>query len=60
MTEDFKKEALPHMGVLYNYAYKNTRNELDAEDLLQETYLRAYRFFHKYKKEQIAKHGFSQ
>jgi len=50
MIEDFKKEALPHMGVLYNYAYKNTRNEFDAEDLLQETYLRAYRFFHKYKK----------
>jgi RNA polymerase sigma-70 factor (ECF subfamily) len=50
MTEEFKKEALPHMSVLYNYAYKNTRNELDAEDLLQETYLRAYRYFHKYKK----------
>jgi len=48
MTDNFKKEALPHMQVLYNYAYKNTRNELDAEDLLQETYLRAYRFFHKY------------
>lgn len=50
MTDDFKKEALPHMSVLYNYAYKNTRNQLDAEDLLQETYLRAYRFFHKYEK----------
>jgi RNA polymerase sigma-70 factor (ECF subfamily) len=50
MTEGFNKEALPHMRVLYNYAYKNTRNKFDAEDLLQETYLRAYRFFHKYEK----------
>lgn len=38
------------MRVLYNFAYKNTRNKSDAEDLLQDTYLRAYRFFHKYEK----------
>ena len=50
MIEDFKKEALPHMAVLYNYAFRVTRNALDAEDLLQETYLRAYRFFNKYEK----------
>jgi len=50
MTEEFKKEALPHMRVLYNYAYKNAGNKSDAEDLLQETYLRAYRFFDKYEK----------
>ena len=50
MTEDFKKEALPHIRVLYNFAYKNARNKSDAEDLLQDTYLRAYRFFHKYEK----------
>ncbi len=50
MIEDFKKEALPHRAVLNNYANKITGNALDAEDLLQETYLRAYRFFHKYEK----------
>jgi RNA polymerase sigma-70 factor (ECF subfamily) len=50
MIEEFNKEALPHMRVLYNYAYKNAGNKADAEDLLQETYLRAYRFFDKYEK----------
>jgi RNA polymerase sigma-70 factor (ECF subfamily) len=50
MTEEFKTEALPHMRVLYNYAIKNAGNKADAEDLLQETYLRAFRFFHKYEK----------
>jgi RNA polymerase sigma-70 factor (ECF subfamily) len=50
MKEEFNKEAMPHMRVLYNYAYKNAGNKADAEDLLQETYLRAYRFFHKYEK----------
>jgi RNA polymerase sigma-70 factor (ECF subfamily) len=50
LTEEFKKEALPHIGILRNYAYKMTGNELDADDLLQETYLRAFRFFHKFEK----------
>jgi len=51
LTEEFKKEALPHIGILRNYAYKMTQNELDADDLLQETYLRAFRFFHKFEKD---------
>lgn len=50
LKEEFKKEALPHIGLLYNYAYKMTGNSDDADDLLQETYLRAYRFFHKFEK----------
>lgn len=50
LTEEFKREALPHIGILRNYAYKITGNELDADDLLQETYLRAFRFFHKFEK----------
>jgi RNA polymerase sigma-70 factor, ECF subfamily len=50
LTEEFKKEALPHIGILRNYAYKMTGNELDADDLLQETFLRAFRFFHKFEK----------
>jgi RNA polymerase sigma-70 factor, ECF subfamily len=50
LTEEFKREALPHIGILRNYAYKMTGGELDADDLLQETYLRAFRFFHKFEK----------
>ena len=47
---DFDLEALPHMNLLHNYAYKMTFNQLDADDLLQETFLRAFRFFHKFEK----------
>jgi len=50
LKEEFKQEALPHLNLLHNYAYKMTGNVLDADDLLQETYLRAYRFFHKFEK----------
>ena len=50
VTEEFKKEALPHINLLHNYAYKMTGNQLDADDLLQETYLRAFRFFHKFER----------
>lgn len=32
----------------YQMAYRFTSNRVDAEDLLQETYVRAYRFFHRY------------
>lgn len=47
---DFELEAMPHMNLLHNYAYKMSFNQLDADDLLQETYLRAFRFFHKFEK----------
>jgi len=48
--KDFEREAVPHMDVLYNYALRMTGNEDDASDLLQETYLKAYRFWDKYEK----------
>ncbi len=36
---------MPHMSALYSAAVRLTRNASDAEDLVQETYLRAYRGF---------------
>ena len=42
---DFEREALPHLQALYAAALRMTRNEKDAEDLVQEALLRAYRFF---------------
>ena len=48
--QDFEKEALPHMDVLYNYALRTTGNQDDAQDLLQETFLKAFRFWDKYEK----------
>ena len=47
---EFEAEALPHMDVLYNFALRTTGNQDDARDLLQETYLKAYRFWEKYEK----------
>jgi len=47
---EFESEAMPHMDVLYNFALRTTGNEDDARDLLQETYLKAYRFWDKYEK----------
>jgi RNA polymerase sigma-70 factor (ECF subfamily) len=48
--EDFQKEALPHSDILYNYALRTTGNPDDARDLLQETFLKAFRFWDKYEK----------
>jgi RNA polymerase sigma-70 factor (ECF subfamily) len=42
---DFEREAMPHTQALYAAALRMTRNERDAEDLVQDTLLRAYRFF---------------
>jgi RNA polymerase sigma-70 factor (ECF subfamily) len=47
---EFEEEAIPHMDVLYNFALRTTGNEDDARDLLQETYLKAYRFWDKYER----------
>lgn len=41
----FEEEAIPLLKILYPAAMSLTRNAADAEDLLQETYLRAYRGF---------------
>ena len=41
----FAEQAMPLMSSLYSAALRMTRNPTDAEDLVQETYLRAYRGF---------------
>lgn len=46
--EVFEKEALPLREYLYKFALKITRNECKAQDLLQDTYLRAFKSFHSY------------
>jgi RNA polymerase sigma-70 factor (ECF subfamily) len=42
---DFAELAMEYMGSLYTAALRMTRNAADAEDLVQETYLKAYRAF---------------
>ena len=41
----FADQAMEYMGSLYSAALRMTRNPSDAEDLVQETYLKAYRAF---------------
>src|SRR4051812_6303997 len=45
---DFEKAAMPYVDSLYNTAYRLTRNSEDAEDLVQETYLKAYKYYDKF------------
>jgi RNA polymerase sigma-70 factor, ECF subfamily len=45
LDQRFEREAVPLLNELYGAALRLTRNPADAEDLLQETYLRAYRGF---------------
>ena len=44
----FELEALPHMDALYRTALRMTKNQNDAEDLVQEAYVKAYRFWDKF------------
>ncbi len=42
---NFEQDVLPHLDAAYNLARWLTRNEQDAQDVAQEAYLRAFRFF---------------
>jgi RNA polymerase sigma factor (sigma-70 family) len=42
---NFQQAVLPHLDAAYNLARWLTRNQQDAEDVVQEAYLRAFRFF---------------
>jgi|YelNatPaOPRAMG01_1025707.scaffolds.fasta_scaffold07788_10 RNA polymerase sigma-70 factor (ECF subfamily) len=44
----FEREALPHLDSLYATALRLVRSPDDANDLVQDTVLRAYRFFHQF------------
>src|SRR4051812_18803029 len=51
----FEEELLPHADALYNFAYHLTYNEEDANDLVQDTFMKAFRFINSYEKGTNAK-----
>ena len=48
--EEFERLALEHIDPLFSAALRLTKNERDAEDLVQDAYLRAFRFFDKFER----------
>ena len=47
-ADPFETEALSFLDALYRTALRMTHSEADAEDLVQETYIRAFRFRHQF------------
>jgi RNA polymerase sigma factor (sigma-70 family) len=45
MPRSFEEVVLPHLDAAFNYARWLTKNDADAEDVVQDAYLRALRFF---------------
>lgn len=45
---DFDSQMMPYLDSLYNTAYRMTRSAEDAEDLVQETYFKAYKYYDKF------------
>jgi RNA polymerase sigma-70 factor, ECF subfamily len=48
-TRRFERDALPYLDQLYSAAMRMTRNPADAEDLVQETFAKAYGSFHQFR-----------
>jgi RNA polymerase sigma-70 factor (ECF subfamily) len=48
--KEFLEEAVPSMNFLYSFARHLTGNPNDADDLVQDTFLKAYKFWDKYEK----------
>ena len=48
---EFERIALVHLDTIYNAALRLTGHTSDAEDLVQETFLKAYRFFHRHRED---------
>jgi len=48
-NQAFKRLTYPHMKLVYNVALKYTGNVFDAQDIVQETYLMAFKKFHQLK-----------
>lgn len=46
--KEFEKQAIPHTEALLRSAIRMTKNKDDADDLVQETFIRAYRFWDKF------------
>ncbi len=54
-TKVFDIEFYPHIDSMYNFAYRLTFDEDDAKDLVQDTYLKAFRFIESFQKGTNAK-----
>lgn len=55
MHDRFEKEFLPHLEALHSFAFHLCYNEEDADDLVQETFLKAFRFIDKFEEGTNAK-----
>ncbi len=51
----FNSEFMPHLTAMYNFAYKLALDEDDAKDLVQDTYMKAFRFINSFEKGTNAK-----
>ena len=49
LTARFERDAMPLLDQLYGGALRMTRNPADAEDLVQETFVKAYAAFHQFR-----------
>ncbi len=54
-VEVFEGEFMPHIDSMYNFAYRLTFDEDEAKDLVQDTYLKAYRFINSFQQGTNAK-----